>query len=160
MNAVAGLTVAIAQTVMVMFVDLPPALRTSANSVLVVCLIASAVVTACSGLVAVVAPSSLHGAFATQALAVACGSSALLIWAASIAVVGTPLGVGFSWSPGLLSIATAYSVYLLRRSFLESRLERSQRVFYAHLWAAVAVLPIDVAVLVRVIIDFVMRAQD
>jgi len=94
--------------------------------------------------------------FAAQALAVLGLGVLLFAWAVSIVVHGIPPGVGFSWTPGILSFVVGYGVYLVRRAFLERYLAAVPSAFYAHIIAVAVVVPFDLAVAFRVVHDFML----
>jgi hypothetical protein len=98
-----------------------------------------------------------HPCFAAQALALFALGVLLFVWAVSIVIHGTPAGIGFSWSPGILSFVVGYGVYLLRRAFAEHHLAKVSSLFYAHLIAVAIVVPFDIAVAIRVVHDFMFR---
>ena len=156
LNGLAGFTVAVFQLV-ILAVATPPPEIWRAVGILVWIVSIAASISAVAAAVGLSHSPSADGALAVQAVACTAGAASLVIWAVWIVFFGTPPGVGFAWSPGVLSLVLGYSVYLLRRSVLAAQCSRSPVLFYSHLWLAAAMLPIDIAVIVRVIVQFITR---
>jgi hypothetical protein len=82
-----------------------------------------------------------------QAIVLCGGTAALLSWALKVAAWGIPEG-NFAWTPGLLTVLAAYSAYLTARFVLRAKWQLRQ-LRYAPVVAAVLVIPVDIAVFLR-----------
>jgi hypothetical protein len=122
-------------------------------------LLAGGVIVIPAAAVALLVPATQRIAFRIHAAGGLVLAATLLAWATSIVLRGTPRGVGFSWSPGILTFACAYAVYVTRRSLPDDQVRASKPLFYSHLVAAVVVCPIDFAVMFRIIFDFMARSH-
>jgi len=80
------------------------------------------------------------------------GAGALLVWALFLLVGGLPESGRFSWTPGLLTLFCAYPAYLLRKTLLDRRAETSRLLRNIHWIVALAVLPVDLGVMVRLVL--------
>jgi hypothetical protein len=154
-NGCAGLTVTVLHGLFLKFGDFPASFVRSIWPLEVV-LIVAAGVAAFDSAAGLLWKRVTRTALAIEACLAIIVSVALVTWAITIVIVGTPRDVGFAWSPGFLGAIAGYSVYLLRRTLLHRWIGRPS-VFYAHLWTFFIVLPIEVAVVARLIFDFMTR---
>lgn len=93
---------------------------------------------------------------AIHGIVLAAGGVAALLWAATILVRGIPK-VNFSWSPGLLSVSVAYSIFLLSRFSLPTRIRARTEVIYAPVAALAVAAMIDIGVFVRLLAEMGAR---
>lgn len=109
------------------------------------------------GAVALLSRSVEHSAVRVHALGLAVLVSVLCAWAVSILIHGTPAGVRFSWTPGILTGAAAWAAFVAGRAVSSWPLTPTKARFYAALAGGLAVLPVDIGVVIRIIADFLNR---
>jgi len=100
-----------------------------------------------TAVIALLRPSLRRQTLAAHGWILLVGGIAALTWAASLLVRGIPQD-NFSWSPGLLSVFVAYSVFVVSRYGVPLALRNQPGGFYAPLVALVIALPIDLGVFV------------
>jgi hypothetical protein len=83
----------------------------------------------------------------------------LLVWAASILRYGIPAGVGFSWSPGLLTGMAGWAAFVAGRAIPKSPETCRRSRAYLVLAVFVAALPIDIGAMIRAFYDFFQNAR-
>lgn len=102
---------------------------------------------------ALFAPGVERIAFLAHALGVLILVSTLVGWAVSLIVHGLPPGVGFSWSPGLLTGLAAWAAFVAGRALVSPGHDSPKVRAYAVLLVGLVVLPIDIGAMIRLFAD-------
>ena len=110
-----------------------------------------AAATIIGSIIALIRPATSRVVLPLHAVILFVFGLALLGWAGNIAVKGIP-GDSFSWTPGILSGWVFYSTYLLGRCVLPTDWRPRTALKFAPIFGLILALPIDLAVLVRMLL--------
>jgi len=153
-----GVVFGVLPSIMAKVVPIPPAVLDQLLWVTKGLLVGGCVIIP-AAVLALLAPGVERFSFLVHALGLVILVLTLIAWAWSLLLNGIPKGVGFSWTPGMLTGLAAWGAFVVGRATTvvpdESRKVRA----YTVLGVGLLVLPIDVGTMIRLVYDFLHHAH-